>query len=161
MIKERVEATNGVLVGIDGVLEPPPSMGTSLTIGRISHRGLNHCLASTIPKNPSLSYFSRIKNTQVDRELDDLSGLTVFLPIDSAWDSLHPIERLYLESEFSADDLIEILHGHAVAERDVFWSESFDPGVNRKFSLLADCNAMFTTYSQNNYRKRPQDHHVS
>jgi solute carrier family 25 (mitochondrial carnitine/acylcarnitine transporter), member 20/29 len=108
---------------------------------------LSHCSAATIPEYSSLSYFSRIKNTEVDRELDDLSGLTVFLPIDSAWDSLHPIERLYLESEFATDDLLKILHGHAVGESDVFWSESFDPGVNRKFSLFSNDISIFITHS--------------
>lgn len=92
-----------------------------------------------------MSYFSRIKNTEVDRELEKLSGLTVFLPVDSAWDSLNQIERLYLESEFATDDLLEILHGHAVGESDVFWSESFDPGVNREFSLYADDDSIFIT----------------
>lgn len=97
-------------------------------------------------KHSSLSYFSRIKNTEVDRELDGLSELTVFLPIDSAWDSLHPVERLYLESEFATDDLLDILHGHAVGESDVYWSESFDPGVNREFSLFTDSVSMFTPH---------------
>lgn len=114
VIKERVDVANGVLVAIDGVLVPPAS------------------LATVIPQHTSLSYFSRIKDTEVDKELEDLSGLTVFLPIDTAWDSLHPIERLYLESEFATDDLLKILHGHAVGADDVFWSESFDPGVKLK-----------------------------
>jgi solute carrier family 25 carnitine/acylcarnitine transporter 20/29 len=86
-----------------------------------------------ISKYSPLSYFNRIKNSEIDLELDTRSGLTVFLPVDSAWDSLHPIERLYLESEFAADDLLKILKWHAVEQRDVIWSESFDPGVNRMF----------------------------
>ena len=32
VIKERVDVANGALVGIDGVLEPPPSLGTFYTI---------------------------------------------------------------------------------------------------------------------------------
>ena len=106
---------------------------------------LTHCSATTIPEYSSLSYFNRIKNTEVDRELDNLSGLTVFLPVDKAWDSLNHIERLYLESEFATADLLEILHGHAVGESDVFWSESFDPGVNRKFCLSTDDASIFIT----------------
>lgn len=89
--------------------------------------------ATVIQRDPSLSYFSRIKNTEIDQELEDLSELTVFLPVDPAWESLHPIERLYLESEFATDDLLKILNWHAVEQRNVIWSESFDPGVNRRF----------------------------
>jgi len=69
---------------------------------------------------------------EIDRKLEALSELTVFLPVDSAWDSLHPVERLYLESEFATDDLLKLLNGHAVGQREVIWSESFDPGVNRR-----------------------------
>ena len=93
--------------------------------------------AKIIPNHPSLSYFNRIKNGEVDKELEDLSELTVFLPVDSAWDSLHPIERLYLESEFATDDLLRILNWHAVEQRNVIWSESFDPGVTRRFHTLS------------------------
>ena len=146
MAKERVDVDDGVLVGIGGVLEPPPSLGTSHT--RLTERhfgGLTHRSAAIIPNYSSLSYFNRIKNTEVDHELGDLSGLTVFLPIDSAWDSLHPIERLYLESKFATDDLLKILHGHAVGESEVLWSESFDPGVNRRFSLFTEDISMLIT----------------
>lgn len=145
--KERVDVANGVLVGVDGVLEPPSSLGTFHTVERISFEKLSCHSATIIPKYSSLSYFSRIKNAELDRELDDLAELTVFLPIDSAWDSLHPIERLYLESEFAADDLLEILHGHAVGESDVFWSESFDPGLDRKLSPFTGGSSMFTAHS--------------
>ena len=86
-----------------------------------------------ISRHSPLSYFNLIKTSEIDLELEALAGLTVFLPENSAWDSLHPIERLYLESNFSTDDLLKILRGHAVAEKEVIWSESFDPGVNRRF----------------------------
>jgi len=89
-----------------------------------------------IPRHSSLSYFNRIKNAEIDLELETLSELTVFLPVDPAWESLHPIERLYLESEFATDDLLKILRGHAVGQGNVVWSESFDPGVNRRFFTI-------------------------
>lgn len=116
---------------------------------------LSHCSAAVIPKYSSLSYFNRIKNNEIDRELDDLSGLTLFLPIDSAWDSLHPIERLYLESEFATDDLLKILHGHAVEAGNVVWSESFDPGVKRKFSHFTIDTPTFTTPLSQNHHGQP------
>jgi solute carrier family 25 carnitine/acylcarnitine transporter 20/29 len=107
---------------------------------------LSGCSVTIIPRHASLSYFDRIKNAEIDKELEDRSELTVFLPIDSAWDSLHPIERLYLESEFSTDDLLKILHGHAVGQSNVVWSESFNPGVNRKFSHLSGGRSIFTAH---------------
>lgn len=36
-IKGRIDVANGVLVGIDGVLEPPPSLGTFCTIASATH----------------------------------------------------------------------------------------------------------------------------
>ena len=113
--------------------------------------------ATVIPKHPSLSYFNRIKNAEVDQELETLSELTVFLPVDSAWDSLDPIERLYLESKFASDDLLKILYGHAVGENGVFWSESFEPGVQREFSRFTGRNSVFTTHSQNHPGKPSED----
>jgi solute carrier family 25 carnitine/acylcarnitine transporter 20/29 len=93
---------------------------------------LSGCPATIIERHSSLSYFNFIKKIEIDAKLEALSELTVFLPVDSAWESLHPIERLYLESEFAADDLLRILNSHAVGQKNVIWSESFDPGVNRR-----------------------------
>jgi solute carrier family 25 carnitine/acylcarnitine transporter 20/29 len=64
--------------------------------------------------------------------LNTTTELTVFLPVDGAWDALHPLERLYLESEFATDDLTRILNMHAVVNKAVTWSESFDPAKNRE-----------------------------
>ena len=102
--------------------------------------------ATIIPRHPSLSYFNRIKNTEIDLELETHSELTVFLPVDPAWESLHPIERLYLESEFATDDLLRILNWHAVGQGNVVWSESFDPGVNRRFSTTHSPNPILTAH---------------
>lgn len=79
--------------------------------------------------------------------MEALSELTVFLPVDSAWESLHPVERLYLESEFATDDLLRILHWHAVGQENVIWSESFDPGVNRRFIILPGDDPILTTHT--------------
>ena len=32
-------------------------------------------------------------------------ALTLFLPVDQAWDTVDEIEKLYLESEFAEEDL--------------------------------------------------------
>lgn len=67
---------------------------------------------------------------QIAQFLNNTAAMTLFLPVDSAWDSLHPVERLYLESEFAADDLNKILRLHAVLKKDVSWSDSFAPDLN-------------------------------
>lgn len=64
--------------------------------------------------------------------LNSTSGLTLFIPVDEAWNVLDRVERLYLESEFATDDLNRILDMHAVVQDQVNWSESFNPALNRE-----------------------------
>jgi solute carrier family 25 carnitine/acylcarnitine transporter 20/29 len=64
--------------------------------------------------------------------LNSTSTLTLFLPVDEAWNALDRVERLYLESEFATDDLNRILDMHAVVQDQVNWSESFNPALNRE-----------------------------
>lgn len=80
----------------------------------------------------SVSYFHNILSPETTRVLNSTTELTIFLPIDSAWDALDPLERLYLESEFASDDLDRILNMHAVVDKGVTWSESFNPAINRE-----------------------------
>lgn len=82
-----------------------------------------------ITQHNSLSYFSKILTPEITVFLNSTSELTVFVPVDEAWGSLDPYERLYLESEFANDDLQRILNMHAVVAKDVKWSDTFDTGV--------------------------------
>ena len=59
--------------------------------------------------------------------LNNKTELTLFLPVDPAWDALDPYERLYLESDFAADDLLRILNMHAVIEKGVRWNDTLSP----------------------------------
>ena len=68
--------------------------------------------------------------------LNTTAELTLFLPVDGAWEALDPLERLYLESEFASDDLNRILNMHAVVNKRVTWSESFNPAVNREYRVI-------------------------
>ncbi|KAG9314236.1 FAS1 domain-containing protein [Chiua virens] len=108
LVKEKVEATNGIVYGIADVLEPPPDIMT--VVGGLK----------------SLSYFQKVLTPEIERFLNSTPELTLFMPLDSAWESLDPLERLYLESDFAADDLRGILDMHVVAEPGVRWSESFE-----------------------------------
>ncbi|KAG7099020.1 hypothetical protein E1B28_000903 [Marasmius oreades] len=104
-------AANGVLFGIKGVLEPPPD------------------LAVVVSRNSAVSYFHKVLTPEITRILNSTAALTVFLPVNKAWESLDRYERLYLESRYATDDLNMILKMHAVADKDVVWSETFAPSV--------------------------------
>lgn len=92
---------------------------------------------TVLGKESSVSYFHNILTPEIVKLLKNTTELTVFLPVDAAWETLDSLERLYLESEFATDDLNRILNMHAVVDRTVKWSDSFDPAVNRKNILLA------------------------
>ena len=64
--------------------------------------------------------------------LNSTSELTLFLPVNDAWNQLDSMERLYLESEFATDDLTRILDMHAVVEDHVTWSDMFSPALSCK-----------------------------
>ncbi len=129
VVKDPVDAGNGLLVGIDGILPLPPSLGEY-------HSSISHaCVdlvysAGVVSTHPSMSYFRKILTPAVINRLNETVGLTIFVPVDPAWNALHPIEKLYLESEFAADDLIRIFEMHAVVQHGVKWSEAFDPAIN-------------------------------
>jgi solute carrier family 25 (mitochondrial carnitine/acylcarnitine transporter), member 20/29 len=91
---------------------------------------LDFISADVVTTHPSTSYFRRIVTPAVINRLNETAELTIFVPVDSAWNALHPIEKLYLESEFAADDLVRIFEMHAVVQHGVKWSESFKPAIN-------------------------------
>ncbi|KIJ06166.1 hypothetical protein PAXINDRAFT_182751, partial [Paxillus involutus ATCC 200175] len=107
VVKKKVEATNGVVYGISAVLEPPSD------------------LERVVTNEKSLSYFKKVLTPEIGEFLNSTAELTLFMPVDSAWESLDPLERLYLETDFAADDLRRILDMHAVLGEAVKWSESF------------------------------------
>ncbi|THH06399.1 hypothetical protein EW145_g4115 [Phellinidium pouzarii] len=112
VVKGQVDGGNGMLFGIDDVLRVPPD------------------LAIVATQHPSLSYFNSIMTSDIASLLNSTSELTLFLPVDSAWDVLPDIERKYLESKFATDDILQILNMHAVITEGVHWSESFEPALN-------------------------------
>ncbi|THH13363.1 hypothetical protein EW146_g6842 [Bondarzewia mesenterica] len=117
LVKGQVDAGNGVLLGIDDVLPIPSNLGRFF-------------IANVVAHHPSVSYFHKILTPEILDVLNTSSELTLFLPEDPAWDALHHIERLYLESEFAAADLRRIFEMHAVERKRVKWSDSFDPATN-------------------------------
>ena len=89
-------------------------------------------LASVVSQHSLISYFHKILTPDTITLLNTSTELTIFLPVDSAWDVLDPYERLYLESEYAAGDLNRILNMHAVVEKKVKYSDSFATAKNCK-----------------------------
>jgi hypothetical protein len=89
-------------------------------------------VATVITQQTSLSYVNKIMTKELSRLLKETSAMTLFLPINEAWEDLDPVEKKYLESEFASDDLHRILELHAVAQEGVVWSQSFEEDLNRK-----------------------------
>ncbi|KAF5385521.1 hypothetical protein D9757_005414 [Collybiopsis confluens] len=107
-----VDAGNGGLFGISKVLEPPPNLATVLS------------------QHSSATFFQSIITPEIEAILNSTPALTLFLPVDEAWEALDQYERIYLESKYATDDLNRILNMHAVAQDGVKWSELFDPAIN-------------------------------
>ena len=79
--------------------------------------------------------YQTLANPSASR-LNSSTELTLFLPVDAAFEGLNPVERLYLESEFAAADLTRILNAHAVAHKSVKWSDTFEPSAKCGFTLM-------------------------
>lgn len=88
-------------------------------------------IASVILAQRSLSYFRQILTPESVQFLNSTSELTLFLPIDEAWDKINPYEKVYLESGYASDDVERIVNMHAVITEGVKWSDSFVGGLNR------------------------------
>ena len=95
--------------------------------------------------HPSLSYLRNILNTDLVQFLNSTAALTLFLPVDKAWEALPHYERLYLESKYATDDLTKIVNKLAVEtkKRRVHYSDSFKDSPNRKPAVLLNSNRPF------------------
>lgn len=130
--KELVQASNGILVGIDEVLQVPPDLGAFSAKG--TEIFLRTVFASTvIMSHPSLSYLKDVLTAEIIDFFNSTSKLTLFLPVDAAWEALPHYERLYLESKYATDDLTRIVNMHAVAAKSVKYSELFKSGLNCEY----------------------------
>lgn len=91
--------------------------------------------ATVITTHPSLSYLKNVLTTDIITFFNTTANMTLFLPVDTAWEALPPYERLYLESKYATDDLTRIVNMHAVLSKSVKYSESF------KSKSAADCES--------------------
>ncbi|KAG6862441.1 hypothetical protein C0995_011881 [Termitomyces sp. Mi166 len=114
-IVDTSTAGNGVIYGISKVLEPPSDLGRIIKV---------------VSQQSSMSFFHKVLTPTMTKLLNSTPALTLFLPVDAAWDALDPYERLYLESEYSTNDLNQILNLHAVVEEGVRYSDTFGKATN-------------------------------
>jgi len=68
--------------------------------------------------------------------LANTPAVTLFLPQDPAWLQLNEVERLYLESSFSDDDVRKIIEMHSVVKKGIHWSDTWKDSPNRKLLCL-------------------------
>ncbi|KAJ7071177.1 carnitine/acyl carnitine carrier [Mycena amicta] len=114
IVKGKIDAGNGLLLGINDVLVPPSD------------------LAHVVSQHSSVSYFHQILTPEIRTRLNTSTELTLFLPVNAAFESLHKLERLYLESEFATADLTRILNAHAVVQKSVQYADTFAPTAKLK-----------------------------
>ncbi|QRV97452.1 carnitine/acyl carnitine carrier protein [Ceratobasidium sp. AG-Ba] len=136
--KEDVEASNGRVVGVSEVLRLP------------------HNLARVVRHHPKLQTLSRYITSDIERTLANTPHLTLFVPDDSAWDALKPMERLWLDSGYADRDLMDIFARHATVgekpheafandEIKVGWSENW--GSDTAFQSLTSTTLRVQTNS--------------
>ena len=82
-----------------------------------------------------MSYWQNILTPDLVAFLNSSAELTLFLPVDKAWEALPHYERLYLESKYATDDLTRIVNMHAVDSTKVYYADSFKSGINREFDI--------------------------
>lgn len=56
---------------------------------------------------------ARLLSSDMENLLESTPHLTLFFPVDEAWDALDAIERRYLESGFAQKDMEKIVGLHA------------------------------------------------
>jgi solute carrier family 25 carnitine/acylcarnitine transporter 20/29 len=116
IIKRHLTASNGLVLPIDEVIPAPTD------------------LATTIANHPILSTFNSFLTKELKNTLSTAPHLTLFFPLDSAWDALDPIERLYLDSGFAEKDIERLVAFHSVNDAgidghgSVGWTESWTDG---------------------------------
>ncbi|CAE6528829.1 unnamed protein product [Rhizoctonia solani] len=139
VVKNDVEAANGRVVGIDNVISLP--------------KNLTH----VIRNHPNLKTLARYLTPAIERTLADTPHLTLFVPDDKAWDALKPMEKLWLDSGYAEQDLMDIFARHATTgekphgesgfadDIKVGWSEYW--GSDSSYQSLTDSELQVTTHS--------------
>ncbi|KAF8755931.1 hypothetical protein RHS01_04861 [Rhizoctonia solani] len=128
IVKGDAEASNGRVIGVDGVIPLPKNLDT-------------------------LRYLT----PSIERVLSNSPHLTLFVPDDKAWDVLQPMEKLWLDNGFAERDLMDIFARHATTGEKphedvdfadnikVGWSEYW--GSDSSYQSLANSKLQLATHS--------------
>ncbi|KAG9028453.1 hypothetical protein FRB95_006485 [Tulasnella sp. JGI-2019a] len=132
-VKDTAKAANGIIYGLDRVLELPPS------------------LLDQVRAHPSLKIMARLLSDEMKKLLETTPHMTLFFPQDEAWDALDAIERRYLESGFAQKDMEKIVGLHASVDgpdggsvtefgrkKPVGWSDTWKTNGTTEFATLRD-----------------------
>jgi solute carrier family 25 carnitine/acylcarnitine transporter 20/29 len=126
---------NGVVIGLNGVLDMP------LNIGRLAHRymeGYSSIVADTIRNHKSLSHLSHLLTiseplpSPLPDDLKTTPHLTIFAPSNDAFrGAFDDIEKAYLEGPYGAEGFGRILAGGVVSgvgkhADNVGWSDTWN-----------------------------------
>lgn len=90
----------------------------------------------------------------VAKTLHDGDALTLFLPVDETWQKLHPIERLYLESDFSTQDVTNVVNMHTISAKGVKWTDKLTPDSKCTRCIPFSLFTMFTCHRLDGIRER-------
>lgn len=100
-------ASNGVLMPLDQVLVPPPSIAQLLK---------THPMLQRIPELYS--------EDQLQQFAADQANLTLFAPADASWDrDLDDLERKYLKSGYATKDVAELWEKHVVQQSRIGYTD--------------------------------------
>ncbi|KDQ12075.1 hypothetical protein BOTBODRAFT_67731 [Botryobasidium botryosum FD-172 SS1] len=133
VIKTFQEVGNGVVVGVDNVLDMPPD------------------LATVIWAHSKLQRFVGMITEKGRKRLAGEEHLTMFFPVDEAWDELDPLEKMYLESGFADEELLRLVGMHTSesgpdAKGGVGWSDTW--GKESAFDTLDNHTLSLTVPSE-------------
>ncbi|KAH7107188.1 FAS1 domain-containing protein [Auriculariales sp. MPI-PUGE-AT-0066] len=110
LAKSGVRASNGIVYTAEDVIDQPAN------------------IYQIIAEHPQLRYLAKIMPKEVVDALHNGEEFSLFLPVDKTWESLHEIERLYLESEFSTKDVSNVLGMHTLDATGVKYTDKLKPG---------------------------------
>jgi hypothetical protein len=118
-----------------------------------SSHGLTLVTAHIVEHHSNLKTLSRYITSDIKRTLANTPHLTLFVPDDSAWDALRPMERLWLDSGYAERDLMDIFARHAtVGEKphEEFESDHIKVGWSENWGSETACTCHIYALSLTN-----------
>lgn len=139
--------SNGVVVGVDAVLDMPGSIGMSCHEPSLhtedilrSHPSLSY-LSSLLP--PTSTMHTRELPSPLPANLSTTEHLTIFVPANEAFDRFDEVEKRYLEGDFGGEAIARVMGGGVVtslSKEQVGWSDYWGKKADSGESLQCTAN---------------------